>query len=62
MGFNGLKSGPSLLHENITDHFVSIHILILNSMGSWYMNLSDNTGGRCLWKLILSSSDHDSPP
>ena len=20
-------------------------------MGSWYMNLSDNMGGRCLWKL-----------
>ena len=30
--------------------YVDIHILF-NSMGSWYMSLSDYMGGRCLWKF-----------
>ena len=29
---------------------MNIHILF-NSMGSWYMYLSDYRGGRCLWKF-----------
>ena len=27
-----------------------MHILI-HSMGSWYMNISDYMSGRCLWKF-----------
>ena len=43
--------GPSLLRENITDHFVSIHVIVFNSIGCWYMNLSEYMGGMCLWKF-----------
>ena len=34
----------------IIEHFVSIDILF-NSIGSWYMNLSDYMGGWRLWKF-----------
>ena len=38
---------------SIIEHIVSIYIqcILFNSMGSWYMTLSDYMGGRCLWKF-----------
>ena len=39
-----------LLYIDDQTFCIDIHILF-NSMGSWYMNLSDYMGGQCLWKF-----------
>ena len=39
-----------LLYIDYRTFCIDTHILF-NSMGSWYMNVSDNMGGQCLWKL-----------
>ena len=53
--------------SNITDHLLSIQVILYNSMGSWHMILSDYMSGRCTWKFnsigvgvknVSSSSPH----
>ena len=39
-----------LLYIDYQTFCIHIHIL-LYFMGSWFMNLSDYMGGRCLWKI-----------